>query len=337
MDIPRSSEDLPANKFMTELKRHGRYELLDEYVKDYRTASITEEWVNSFISEVGHYLKNNSEWKTTIYNKRCRDWHYYIFKIKENINELKVGGSNLKSKWISDIDQFSKKILSDTDISMCSTDVPSDYADFTKKLFNDLCENCYYITDRLDDVKNSLACSEIKTALSGSKSILDNLLKHVDASTFYKNNICEKEDIEDLISSVECHPVIDVQAFDSRRISQELSTHTWGISESGDETPRSREDGTNSMEKILQIATPSALYVLGVSLIGFIFYKLISFVRLFNKTLLKKKNHNNNLDEEILQFSENTSQFEGINFQSSPYNITYQPEYSFLYKYNTKH
>ncbi|SBT51482.1 PIR Superfamily Protein [Plasmodium ovale wallikeri] len=326
MDIPRSSKDLPANKFITELNRYGRYDMLDEYVKEYRTASITEEWVKSFISEVGNYLKNNSEWKTTIDNKRCRDWHYYIFNIKENIKKLKDGGSNLKSKWISDIDQFSENILSDTDISMCSSDAPSDYADFTKKLFNDLCENCYYISDRLEDVKNSLACSEIKTALSRSKSILDDLLEDVDASNFYKSNICKKKDIEDLISSVACHPVIDVQASDSRRISGELSMHTEGVPGQGDETPRSKEDGINSMDQILQIATPSTLSVLGVSLIGFMLYKFTSFGRLFNNTLLNKKNHNDNLYEGVLQFSEHTSQFEEMNFQSSSYNITYQPE-----------
>ncbi|SBT57790.1 PIR Superfamily Protein [Plasmodium ovale wallikeri] len=321
-----SIDSLPTFKFHNDLYKHGHHEMLENNDKDYRTASIINEWKNLFINDVGDYMKSIYEEKSFIPGKLCRDWNSYINDIKEKINGLEDDKAIIKSELLSDIDKFSESIVNDSDISMCENAVKREYDSIGEKLLHDVCENGFYISDHLTEINNSPNCKKFQEYLTANKDLLDEFKKDDDSDYFQKNIICTMEEIEYQITTIHCRPLIDAQAPESRRIPKELHAYTEDFSGPGEEEPVFREDGSNSMDKILQIATPSALSVVGVSLIGFIFYKFTSFGRLFNNTLLKKKNNNNNLGEETPQFSEYTSEFEAMNFQNSPFTISYQPE-----------
>ncbi|SBT73247.1 Plasmodium vivax Vir protein, putative [Plasmodium ovale] len=320
-----SVDNMPTFKFHNDLKKYGYHEMLENNVEDYRTDLIINNWKELFITNVGNYIKSIYEEKSVIPGKLCRDWHYYINDIKKKINELDDDKAIIKSQLLSDMDNFYERIINDSDISMCANDV-KEYDCYGEKLLHDVCENGFYISDNLTEINNSPNCKKFQEYLTTNKDLLDEFKKDDDSDYFQKNIICTMEEIEHQITAIDCRPVIDAQAPISRRITQELPTYTEDFSGPGEEEPVFRGDGSNSMDKILQIATPSALSVVGVSLIGFIFYKFTSFGRLFNNTLLKKKNNNNNLGEETPQFSEYTSEFEAMNFQNSPFTISYQPE-----------
>ncbi|SBT84887.1 hypothetical protein POCGH01_00236600 [Plasmodium ovale] len=265
---------MPTFKFHNDLNKYGHREMLENNVKDYRTASIINDWKILFINDVRNYIKSIYEEKAAIPGKLCRDWHSYINDIKNKINELGNDNAIIRSELLSNMDNFYESIINDSDISICANDVKKEYDCYGEKLLHDVCENAFYISDNLIEINNSPNCKNFQDYLKTNKSLLDDLLQENYSYYSTKKYPCSIEDVGEMIQEVHCVPFRDPKVLEPRRDVQTLATHASDFSEQSEEEPVFREDGSNSMDKILQIATSSALSVVGVSLIGFLFYKV---------------------------------------------------------------
>ncbi|SBT01938.1 PIR Superfamily Protein [Plasmodium ovale curtisi] len=260
-------DDLPTIKFYNELSTRGKFDLIDNNVEAYTISKNINEWITSFKNEIGNFIKNTTEWKGGIPGKRCRDWHYYINFVKDKINDLKEDNTEIKLQWLEEIDKFSQEILNYNNVLECTTDDKNDYANIYKKWFDDLCENCYYINDNLENINISSHCQEYFSYLLENKSILDSFIEAGNVDFVYKSFLRGP-----------------------KKLSSAMSRYI---------------NGGNV--RIFNIIIPCT-----------------SFGSRSHKSILRKRNDEYKLEEEMYELSENTSEHNFMYSGNRPYHITYQ-------------
>ncbi|SBT83868.1 PIR protein [Plasmodium ovale] len=317
-------DDLPTIKFYNELSTRGKFDLIDNNVEAYTISKNINEWITSFKNEIGNFLKNTTEWKGGIPGKRCRDWHYYINFVKDKINDLKEDNTEIKLQWLEEIDKFSEEILNYNNVLECTTDDKNDYANIYKKWFDDLCENCYYINDNLENINISSHCQEYFSYLLENKSILDSFIEAGNVDFVYKSTSCDIQDIGDSITLINCPPsqsLVDLKTISNPELLSIYTGFLRGPKKLSSAMSRYINGGN---VRIFNIIIPAISSTLGIFLIIFLLFKCTSFSSGSCKSILRKRNDEYKIEEEMYELSENTSEHNFMYSGNRPYHITYQ-------------
>ncbi|SBT01317.1 PIR protein [Plasmodium ovale] len=331
-----SEKDLPSIKFDNDAKNRIHYNTLESYVKSKPEDVKIEEWITQFKTHMEKYLMEPTSDFLLNQDKRCRDFQYLIFDIKQiilNLNKVELGKSHALKRQIELFhdDIFTRLPFLCNKISIIRKS--------NMKNLDDYCEDSAFIKGNLSDIQNSVHCTNIVRNMSNRK---DNLmiLRTLDErkSIFTKiNDKCSTQILDTICPSIDCisrdksaseHGAVmaRINHVDTGEASERLITQT--------SFEQLKNGGTELLTMPTEIETDSSsssntiglvsLPILGYSVLSFLLYK---YKPLASKIYARFQNKDIPINEDYEatdQILFNISNSNDIYSENMKYNISYQ-------------
>ncbi|SBT53741.1 PIR Superfamily Protein [Plasmodium ovale wallikeri] len=332
-----SEKDLPSIKFDNDAKDRIYYNTLESYIKIIPEDVKIEEWIAQFKTHMEKYLMEPTSEFLLNKDKRCRDFQYLIFDIKQiilNLNKDELGKSHV---WKSQIELFHDEIFTRLPFT-CNKIHIIDKSDM--KNLDDFCEDSAFIGRNLSKIQKSVHCDNIFRNMSNRKDNLMILRTQDEKKGIFTqiNDKCSTQFLESICPSIDCNsrdkytlehgaPAARINHVDTGEASERLMTQT-----------RSFEQLKNGGTELLTIPTESetdnssssnyiglvSLPILGISVLSLILYK---YTPLGSKIYAHFQNKDipiNEGYEATDQMLFNTSNSNDIYSENIKYNISYQ-------------
>ncbi|SBT54696.1 PIR Superfamily Protein [Plasmodium ovale wallikeri] len=329
-----SEDDLPSVKFDKEIKDKIQYNKLEAYVTGNPKETEINEWIKQFKSNMQEYLVESNLGFLHNHDKRCRDLHYLIYNVKQKILSLKeyIGKKHI---WKEEIENFSNNyIFSESDYKCKRILI---YYNTNTKILDDFCEDSAFINDKLTNIKNSVHCPKILSAMSTRKDKLKTVRRmdmRKDKYTKIDNN-CSTKFLDDIYTPFNCTPIVRSEQAPSVPIPNDNQLDSKEPSEGlKPKSPFPNGQFPATGEEVLTVPGENkennsiglvSLPIFGVLALSFFLYK---------HTPLKSKFHTyfrNNGDtplnqnyEETEQMLSNIPNLNDMDPESMQYNISYQ-------------
>ncbi|SBT55891.1 PIR Superfamily Protein [Plasmodium ovale wallikeri] len=273
--------DLPSNKFNNELKKEINYDKIEANIESDTLSSEGEFWKNTLKDYVSNYInKCIEEWSESNYNKRCRDFNHILdlaLKRVKEISKTKTSVSyTLIEQYINNAATYSLQFQSIECKRESKLSAHYDDIEYMKQ-FDDLCEDIYYIKNRISDI-DSDNCKQIESHIDQQITDIEQIYKKSPSKYSY---ILEHYHIE---------------SFD------EINS-TLGKIKSKCQEDIARSSLTSNQGEMPQHSGKNASIIAVTSLSGILssfilLYKTTSFGSILNNLVGKKVKFGNNLSEE---------------------------------------
>ncbi|SBS92858.1 PIR Superfamily Protein [Plasmodium ovale curtisi] len=154
-------------------------------------------------------------------DKRCRDFQYLIFDIKQIILSLKKDEIGKAHIWKEQIVDFHNNYITRFPFICNKIHIIDKY---DMKMLDDFCEDSAFIKVNLNDIKNSIYCKNIVNHILSRKDNLTNIRKiHERKKNFTKfGDNCSTEFLDNIFSSLVCTPNVEA-------IVDSVSFPIWGV------------------------------------------------------------------------------------------------------------
>ncbi|SBS92660.1 PIR Superfamily Protein [Plasmodium ovale curtisi] len=325
--------DLPSIKYYIELKNNIDYDILQNYNKSNSPNEKIDIWITNFKLNMEKYLMNFSEKFSLNSDKRCRDICYIaydtiqkIYSLREHIIET--------HPWKEKIQDFRDKYLISNPYFKCNNIFK--YYKSEKKILDDFCEDSKYIREKNNKIQNSTHCESINENMSTRKKQLMNILLEEKRKDRYTsvNSECSIQKLDTIFLPISC----------TSNEKSPLALDTAGRGVSTDHSPAREEasgtplllpSGSLESEGQVSLEVPTedginnaigltSLPILGIFVFSFLLYKFTPIEPKFSVYWRKKRNiffnHNNDLENEILESTSNSSD---IYSENTKYNMSY--------------
>ncbi|SBT57014.1 PIR Superfamily Protein [Plasmodium ovale wallikeri] len=332
-----SEKDLPSIKFDKDEKDRIHYNTLESYIKSKLEDVKIEEWITQFKTHMEKYLMEPTSEFLLNKDKRCRDFQYLIFDIKQiilNLNKGELGkGYMLKRQ----IELFHDDIF--TRLPFTCNKIHIIHKSNMKNL-DDFCEDSAFIEGNLNDIQNSVHCENIVTNMSTRKDNLMNLRTQDERKDIFTkiNDKCSTKILDTIYPSIDCNsgdksasehgaPAARINQVDNGKASERLITQTtsFGQLKNGETElltmpTESETDKSSSSNTVGLVSLP----ILGISALSILLYK---YTPLGSKIYAHFQNKDipiNEGYEATDQMLFNISNSNDMYSESMKYNISYQ-------------
>ncbi|SBT74329.1 PIR protein [Plasmodium ovale] len=329
-----NENDLPSVKFEKDIKDRMNYSALERYVKNHTEDDEIDNWIQSFQKKVEQYLTDSSKDSSFDHDKRCRHFNYLINRTISKITALSDNYGKT-AYWSQKIKDWRDGYYRSNFNLKCNT--LNKYNDNDYKILGTFCEDSAFINKKLTNIKNSVHCPKILSAMSTRKDKLRTVRDmDVRKKRYTKIDInCSTEFLDDIYTSFNCTPIVRSDPAPSVPISNDNQLDSKEHSE-GLESKSPSPDGEFpvSGEEVLTVPEENgennsiglvSLPILGVLALSFFLYKHTPLKSKFHTYFRNKGdillNQNYEETEQMLSNIPNLNDMDPENIQ---YNISYQ-------------
>ncbi|KMZ96046.1 hypothetical protein PVNG_05984 [Plasmodium vivax North Korean] len=292
-----SYNNLPSVKFENDIKELINYSTFEKFEENNTDSDEIDTWIKTFESNIEAYLTDSSE-KLSINNeKRCKHFNYIINTIINKVNSI---SSNLEKRgeWSNKIKESRKKILLSNNDFNCEE--YNKYIDENYKILGTYCEDSDFIKPVIQEIQNSVYCSNIDNNLSSRKNILINVRgnKGFRAGWILKiDNECSIQYLDTILPPITCNSSVtrssqsnalypSVNHVDGEEGSEELMTqqapehggltnYRQGLVTTSGENENEERTSSNTINLV-------AFPILGVLGCSFLLYKVSIMIKITN-------------------------------------------------------
>ncbi|VUZ99675.1 PIR protein [Plasmodium vivax] len=336
-----SENDLPSVKFENEIKDLIDYSTFESYKKNITESDKIDKWIESFQEKLEAYSIDSSEDSSPNQDKRCKHFNYLLNFIINKLNSLSRNPLKIL-EWSEKIRESRKKILLSNNNNLnCNEN--NRYSGEDDKLLGTFCEDSAFIRGRMNEIENSVYCSNIANNMISRKNILINVRdkKDMRAGRILKfDDKCSIHFLDDIHPSITCNssvhrqsqveaPSLNDKLEDSGQSDEQLKMLP--LPASGDLTTDIEGLVTTSAEsEPIDGQSSNTLNTVGLPIFGvlgcsFLLYKFTPVGSIFRSRIQNKGIIPiNNDDYSIKQILSNTPNNNDIYSENTQYNISYQ-------------
>ncbi|SBS94972.1 PIR Superfamily Protein [Plasmodium ovale curtisi] len=329
-DCESIDEKLPSSKFDKEFTKKINLEALENAAIYKKLSEFDEKWLQNFYQIFLEYYNSIlKESSIDIRNKICRDLNYYtdyvLYLIDEIINHYEqINKRNEFKRFRNNIRYQVKLMFPENENVKCYRDEKEhSFHAYIRKKLDDFCQNrdhlvssvhsdigkcdilLKYVKEQYDNfVKDDTCFSENNIQKEKIFHINDRCTLHDIPRTFSFSG-CDNHEIQYRIKNIPLCPSEYISIFDN--FAYFLSDYVGDIP---------------NLSKIVEYTVYVSVVILGMSILFCILYKfspLGYFLR--NKKIKDEMKQNVNVD--IMEMLENSSHYENIQAQNTPYHISY--------------
>ncbi|SBS89295.1 PIR Superfamily Protein [Plasmodium ovale curtisi] len=319
-----SENDLPSVKYDKEIKDRIQYSKLQDYITSNPRETEVSEWIAQFKKVMEEYIMELNTKLLDNKDKRCRDFQYLIFDIKQIILSLKKDEIGKGHMWKQQIVDFHNNYITGFPFKCNEIHIIDKY---DMKMLDDFCEDSAFIRVNLNDIKNSIHCKNILKHISSRKVNLTNIRKiHERKKKFTKfGDNCSTEFLDNIFPSLVCTPNVEAIVDSGERLRILSPSPVNDLQDGGQRSPlmsgKSETNGDFSSTTIGLVSLP----IFGVFACSFFLYKYTPLRPMLQSYFQNKWNvpiiQDDNSTEHILSNISNSNDIYSENIQ---YNVSYQ-------------